>query len=536
MTTGFRGYSKLTTRFMFWGVAALLVLYVAAVLSIQMLPTQDGPAQLYYINVFRLLMTGSAPYASYYAIGRMIGSHVFSFYLIAPLTAFLSPATAEKLFVALYVVWTVAAFRYLVRALSPSADMLTSVLIFPFILNSVVYLGFFDFYISVPTTLFACGYWLRNYQQLTLRRWIAAWFLASIILIMHLAGGVVFLGFVGVTSVIALLTEFSALSGGFGSRLRDSVLKLWKPLLYMLITGLMGLLAVVYTQQRPDRHLPVHRTGIVERVREMVAMRPTSQYESRAYRILLGISLAIAAALFLAGLIRAFWSGFVAPAVWALGSITTLCAIGYFLVPDALSDGQAYLPVRFAIFISFFIVAGAALYPLRGVLQAVAGATAAVVAVLIIAFQISTNQRLLVRVSPLLSTSSAPGAKLGAIVNEGPVDYDIAFSPEMWVGLNYLQRSGVPALNNPWMGPHAWLSVTPIQSCQIQDPRPMADCLLDLAPKDRPPIDLLVDLRAVPSSPEKGRKIAAAYGLTSEIFAFSTISIYTKPEIAALRK
>jgi hypothetical protein len=123
---------------MFW---VLALAYVSFLLSLGAFPSEHGPVHLYYADVLKDLMAGGNSYGHYLAVRHWLPPYALIYYLFLALTRFVSPLAAERLFVCLYAILLACGFPYLLRVLNPRSTAM-AVLVFPFIFNQFVYLGF----------------------------------------------------------------------------------------------------------------------------------------------------------------------------------------------------------------------------------------------------------------------------------------------------------------------------------------------------------------------------------------------------------
>jgi hypothetical protein len=81
---------------------------------------------------------------------------------------YLIPAlAAEKVLLSGYVILLPISLCYVLRTIRPDGAFLT-VLIFPFVYNSLLHMGFYNFSYSLVMFFFVVGYWLKHYERLTL--------------------------------------------------------------------------------------------------------------------------------------------------------------------------------------------------------------------------------------------------------------------------------------------------------------------------------------------------------------------------------
>jgi hypothetical protein len=148
----------------------LVILHLLPVWSFTHIPSQDGPAHLDDAVITREYHHPDRPlYRQYYMLNPSLSPSWFGHLILAGLTAVLPLLAAEKVFVSAYVVLLAFGFRYAILAVRPDARWL-AVLVFPFIHNRLLYLGFYAFCYSFAFFFIVVGYWMRHRDAFTIRR------------------------------------------------------------------------------------------------------------------------------------------------------------------------------------------------------------------------------------------------------------------------------------------------------------------------------------------------------------------------------
>lgn len=149
-----------------WLFAGLVVLHLLPVWSFSHFLTQDGPAHMESANVLRLYgHPDHALFRTVYALNPSLEPNLLGHLLAAWLLRALPVAAAEKLLVSLYVVGLPLSARYALHAVEPRGNFLVA-LFFPFVFNWVLYLGFYNFVLSLPLFFFCLGFWWRHRERL----------------------------------------------------------------------------------------------------------------------------------------------------------------------------------------------------------------------------------------------------------------------------------------------------------------------------------------------------------------------------------
>lgn len=152
---------------LFW---ALVVLHLIPVWALPFLPTQDGPSHQAVASVLRQYNDPDAGLLrEYYALNREALPNWIIFFLLGPASGFLPVHLAEKVLLSLYVLLLPLSARYALGSVDRRATWL-ALLIFPFLYNFMLNMGFFNFCFSLPAFFLAVGFWLRRPEGMGLAR------------------------------------------------------------------------------------------------------------------------------------------------------------------------------------------------------------------------------------------------------------------------------------------------------------------------------------------------------------------------------
>lgn len=156
-----RGRDKVHhTRLLLFAGAAFLNLFPLFLFSY--FPTADGPAHVYNAKLVRQYFLDENPLArEIYAPNPVPVPNWLGHAMMAAAMSFVSPLTAEKLLIAIYVVALPFAFRYAIRGVARETHGLEFI-IFSAIYNSHLHWGFYNFLYSLVLYLVLIGYWLRR--------------------------------------------------------------------------------------------------------------------------------------------------------------------------------------------------------------------------------------------------------------------------------------------------------------------------------------------------------------------------------------
>ncbi len=129
-------------------------------------PTQDGPIHLSNARVF---LEYDNPACSvlpeYYQLKSGVGPNWFSLLSLAGLLKLFSPEIAEKVFLSAYVLALVGSAYFAILGISRRNRFLL-LLVFPFVFNYFVFLGFYNFIFGLPFVFLFLGIVLRSGSRL----------------------------------------------------------------------------------------------------------------------------------------------------------------------------------------------------------------------------------------------------------------------------------------------------------------------------------------------------------------------------------
>ncbi|MGB7572754.1 MAG: hypothetical protein WBN53_02750 [Thermodesulfobacteriota bacterium] len=178
----------------------LLVLILAHLIPLwafQYFPSQDGPAHLENANiVFDFFHPGRSIFREYYLLNKNLEPTWLGHFILASLMYVMPIFIVEKIFLSGYVILLPLSIRYALRSIRPDSGFLTF-LMFPFIYNYPLHMGFYSFSYSLAVFFFLMGYWMRNHEQFTLRKMVRLAFLSLLLYFCHIVSLV--MAYVGIT-------------------------------------------------------------------------------------------------------------------------------------------------------------------------------------------------------------------------------------------------------------------------------------------------------------------------------------------------
>lgn len=135
----------------------LLAAHIGLVWLLPYFPTQDGPSHIYNLAILHDLLNGGKVWGEYYTY-NITATPNLGFNLITyPLLSFVTPITAEKVFLSLYLVLMGIAAPVLIRTFASPAPYSHTIklLALPVMFNFTLMMGFYSYTIAVPAFLLA---------------------------------------------------------------------------------------------------------------------------------------------------------------------------------------------------------------------------------------------------------------------------------------------------------------------------------------------------------------------------------------------
>ena len=135
-----------------------VLIYTAAVLLPYAFVTHDGPSHVYNAHIInKLLFSDGSVYEKYHIINpNWVQPNLIGYLLLCFLQLIVPYLWAEKILIAVYVLLFSFGFRFFLKQVSAEADWY-SLLIFPFILNAVLFWGFYNFLIGMALSFWFIG-------------------------------------------------------------------------------------------------------------------------------------------------------------------------------------------------------------------------------------------------------------------------------------------------------------------------------------------------------------------------------------------
>ncbi len=443
---GTRPYMKETSNRIVSIVLILSVLSVAfVVLRWPVVPSQDGPMHLYYVDIARESFTAHSPYAGYYALRSVLPPYLFHYAFLAALDQWLDPVWAEKTLLILYIFAAVTGLVFLAGAVGARAPALAGLSGIPFVLNWTVIMGFINFNLGCAMCLFLIGVWLRFHTAFTPRRRIVFALLFFLMASMHPVPVALFMLFVFVHALC--LNAPLIRRGSFGPVAAAVVRMLIFPSL-LCVPIALWVAAIDFGTPTPP---PVSNgPGVIGRMMEGVLMWIEAPLNTHLYRYeMLG---------FLALLAVLGWMAFrgrrMSPALSSILATAIVCWFLYLVVPGGIA-GNSFFPVRFLVFslLLLVVVASVCASESRRFLFAAAVLSLAAGITLIVQFDRGLTPPAREIAGDIRALPPVKEQARGVLVSFGNTDYcgHCTEKPLMLAGVQYFRLRRAILMNGIWV-------------------------------------------------------------------------------------
>jgi len=405
----------------------LLALHLIPIWVFPYFPTQDGPM---HVGNARMLQeyfrTDGAVVRQYLSLTPHIEDNWPGHLALVALFQLFAPLTAEKVLLSCYVLlfalcarWTIAAFG--------RSSLFLAVLLFPFIYNFTLHMGFYNFSFSLIVWIYTLGYWLRHCDTWQGKRTAILALLLTITYFLH-----------PVSFVMAVvLLMFLAATLPSGPR------PLWR--LYCVgLASLPGSLLLLHFRLTHDSAAPVWTLPFDQKLRyffTLGCLRSFGRPEVALcllFLLLLGVTAAVS---------RRATSGRGWRPEQALATLAGLCTVVYLVAPDEIGQGS-FMAARLMFFplILTLLWLAARSYSLLATRVVRAAGTAVVV--LWLGFHAFQHASVQARLDEYLAAARLmrPGATLLAVHRRPPREW--YFDPVANISGYYAAERNLVALDN----------------------------------------------------------------------------------------
>ncbi len=508
-------------------VYLLLALHVAAVLSLPVWPSQDGPLHVYFSSVFTALASNPDAYGGVFVIKHWFPPYSILLYLDAALTHLAGPLHAEQVVVCLYAILLLAGFRYLTAA-SGRRNQLATLLVFPFLLNAHVYIGLLNFALGTAFLLWTLGYWIRHAGAFAPRHLPVFALLVLVLLASHPVPLLFAALFVGLHTALLVLTRLRSVAPA-------SVLKACGPTLVAAAMPVVALAHVwLFAGSGGLRGPVLDPRYATAQLLDLMHLRMIMPLANPLIWIVMAVSL-LAAILLAGARLLGRWRERRLDAASLVPAAALLAFVIYLIAPYQMGSGLQF-DERFAYFAAFLLLAAAAatLIPQRIEAPAAILVTAASLAVLFTGIQAARPQATAIR-----QIARAPGLRpdsRGLILAGNRQDVfppGFHYTPCQWGGTYYFQAQHAILLNTPLLDlEHIPLGRGHTTGQQAAARPPITAAVRSQLTGPPPPeIDVLLEPvcgTAGQSAPEI-EALARWYGLERQPWSNQAIAFYSKP-------
>lgn len=186
---------------LFW---LLLLVAIAPIWVFTDFLTCDGPCHLVNANVLKEFWWGNSDfYSQYYELNRQTAPNWLSHVLLAIFSVVFNPVAAGKLVITICVVNFAAGFRYLIYSFSAQQKGL-AIFGLLFVWQIAMYMGFYNYMLSLGLFFFIAGYWLRRGAKLSVKETVVLAAGTVVLYFAHLMGLFFLLLMLGVMFVLML--------------------------------------------------------------------------------------------------------------------------------------------------------------------------------------------------------------------------------------------------------------------------------------------------------------------------------------------
>ena len=165
---------------------ALILAHLIPLWVLQHFPSQDGPAHIENANILLdYFHPDRAIFREYYSLNKNLEPTWLGHLVLAGLMVIVPVFLVEKIFLTGYIILFPLSMRYALRAIRPDSGFLTF-LMFPFIYNYPLHMGFYSFSYSLPVFFFSMAYWIKHREQFTPRKTAGLAFLSLLLYFCHI--------------------------------------------------------------------------------------------------------------------------------------------------------------------------------------------------------------------------------------------------------------------------------------------------------------------------------------------------------------
>ncbi len=148
----------------------LLVLHVLPIWGVRYFPSQDGPSHVGNAAIIREYHEPrTSIFQKYYRINERPVPNWITHCFLAGLLYVISPLTAEKIVLSIYLLMLPVSVRFAIGQIRPESRPL-SILVFPFLYNYLLHKGFYNFCYSIVLYFVLLAYWMKHHKNFGVKR------------------------------------------------------------------------------------------------------------------------------------------------------------------------------------------------------------------------------------------------------------------------------------------------------------------------------------------------------------------------------
>ena len=342
----------------------LILAHLIPVWIFQYFPSQDGPTHIENAHIiFDYFNPARSILRDYYILNTHLEPTWLGHLVLAGLMYIVPIFIVEKVFLSGYIIFLPLSIRYALKVIRPDAGFL-AFLMFPFIYNYPLHMGFYSFSYSLPVFFFLVGFWVRNHDELTLRKAITLAFLSLLLYFCHIVSLV--MAYLGIALMTVWFISFDLIRDKLGSRFNFQVLrKAFGTRVFPLILAFLPTVIVVLRflswQGVESQEIGIRRS-FHWLFKDLIQMESLVSFQREESFCSIGLGI-LFAGLFLYLVVSKMrrrqadrWDGLLAV---ILGYVLV-----YFLAPNAMSEGS-FITDRLNLYPFFVIVLwlGVSTYP-----------------------------------------------------------------------------------------------------------------------------------------------------------------------------
>jgi hypothetical protein len=163
---------------------ALILIHLIPIWAFKYFPSQDGPAHMNNATIIREYHDRPI-FREYYSLNKDLVPNWVGHLVLTGLMSLMPALVAEKMLLSGYVILLPLSVCYVLHTIHPDGTFLT-VLIFPFVYNLLLHMGFYNFSYSLVMFFFVVGYWLKHYEGFTRRDMLMLTILSLVLYFCHI--------------------------------------------------------------------------------------------------------------------------------------------------------------------------------------------------------------------------------------------------------------------------------------------------------------------------------------------------------------